>query len=117
MRSSLCYSRGYYTLILPNVLIGQNAGLPDIMGDVQMGGINYWGYAVKGAFYKSPDATSYKIYIDNADGKIGNTLFDASLGETKIDGTLKTASEYHVFGKSDTVLPQYLVLRYWRRTS
>ena len=76
-----------------------------------MGGINYWGYSPKGAFYKSSDKSSYIIYINNADGKIGNTLFDASKGETKVDGTYKN----DVYGKSDHLQTNNITFKYWKR--
>jgi hypothetical protein len=38
--------------------------------------------------------------------------FDASKGETKTDGTLKDASEHHVYGASDTVQPDSVCVNY-----
>ena len=38
--------------------------------------------------------------------------FDASKGETKTDGTLKTDDEYKVYGKSDTVQPPAFTVNY-----
>lgn len=43
---------------------------------------------------------------------VGGLKFNAALGETKADGTLKSASEYHVFGKSDTVQPPACTINY-----
>lgn len=38
--------------------------------------------------------------------------FDASEGETKTDGTLKTSDEHHVYGSSDTVQPPAVAINY-----
>ena len=43
--------------------------------------------------------------------------FDASRGETKTDGTLKTSDEHHVYGASDTVQPPAYVVYIWKRTA
>ena len=76
-----------------------------------MGGINFWGYSPKGAFYKSSEESSYIIYFDEVYGKIGETLFDASIGETKIDGTFKN----DVYGKSDHLQTNNITVKYWKR--
>lgn len=100
------------------------AGLPNIIGllDPQwrdstagstiFGGENY----AKGAF-----SLSFKNNVTYAAGKAkGNYLttvnFNASKGETKADGTTyKSDSDYHVYGKSDTVQPNAYYAYIWRR--
>lgn len=48
----------------------------------------------------------------------GKISFTASNGETKKDGvTLKSSSDYHVYGKSDTVQPPAFYVYMWRRTA
>lgn len=76
-----------------------------------MGGLNFWGYSLKGAFYRSSEVLSYKIFIEESDGRIGNTLFDAALGETKIDRTYKN----DVYGKSDHLQTNNITVKYWKR--
>lgn len=43
--------------------------------------------------------------------------FNASKGETKTDGTLKTADEHHVYGAANGVQPQNISIRLWKRNS
>ena len=86
----------------------KEAGLPNITGD-------------SGKVYKSSQRSDVNvgsgaidsrggIYVDsgsndsNFNGYTG-FIFNASKGETKTDGTLKTANEHHVYGASDTVQP------------
>lgn len=85
------------------------AGLPNIIGTSsgnQDVGIN-------GAFYK------IRNNVKNSGSSTFAQIegFDASKGETKLDGTLKSSSDYHVFGKSETVQPQAYFAYIWKRTS
>lgn len=43
--------------------------------------------------------------------------FNASKGETKTDGTLKTSSEHKVYGSSNFVTPKNITIRLWKRIS
>ncbi len=92
------------------VLIGQSEGSPNITGVLgPMEGTT----TPSGAFYKKGTgmcpSTSY-AYRDIV-------LFDASKGETKIDGTLKAADELHVYGNSNHVTPYNTTIKVWQRIS
>lgn len=84
------------------------AGIPNVIGRVFCE--TDYGGGVMGAFIKS-----YGVKGGNAAGSDSAVNFDASRGETKMDGTLKTDSDYKVYGKSDTVQPPALVVNMWRR--
>ena len=87
------------------------AGLPNIKGNFKV-----WKFAeADGAFYKNGSWGG----ANSKDGGGDNTYkisFDASLGETKTNGTLKSSSDYKIYGKSDTVQPAAYVVNVWRRT-
>lgn len=92
------------------------AGLPNITGETLRNQVDYgsWNTA-KGAFM----AGGYRK--GNTDGGDGNdqcrtSVFDASRGETKTDGTLKTDADYKVYGNSDTVQPPAVALNYIIKT-
>lgn len=91
-----------------------DAGLPNIIGttgkSIQHQGSGFSGVKdYGGAFYK---------YEQNNDGNqeggssAGRYYFDASYGETRTDGTLKTDEDYKVYGKSDTVQPPAFTVNY-----
>jgi hypothetical protein len=52
-----------------------------------------------------------------AQGGNFTTQLDASKGETKTDGSIKTASEHHVYGAANGVQPQNISIRLWKRIS
>lgn len=83
------------------------AGLPNITGTVG-GGI----YApAKGAGFHKDKKVPYESgsYVGSGGMKVG---FDASKGETKTDGSIKTDDEYKVYGQSDTVQPPAFIVNY-----
>ena len=89
--------------------LGKNieAGLPNITGSF------YTTYgndasSVVGALI--PAQTVAAFYPGSVE--IGKTLFNASKGETKTDGTIKTETEHHVYGASDTVQPPAVAINY-----
>lgn len=89
-----------------DTVIGEliEAGLPNIKGEIKTND-NYG--AIQG--YRPSGTGAYKVTRKgNASwqGSVAGTFdleFDASKGETKTDGTLKTGDEPHVYGNSDTV--------------
>lgn len=94
------------------------AGLPNITGTLALGdpsdNVNDYTNSLQtqiGAFYS--DTQSAKCYNENgATGKANIPKFSATKGETKTDGTLKTADEPHVYGNSDTVQPPAIALHF-----
>lgn len=97
------------------VLIGQNEGLPNITGCV---GIlrNH-----SGAFFKEDSWFTEKVGVGGSNvelinGKSRNN-FDASKGETKTDGSLKTNNTEKVYGKSNHVTPCNATIKVWQRIS
>ncbi len=90
------------------------AGLPNIIG--RLGApLNDGGDGSREIF--GAYSGSYKS--GNSDGNRGDTrqqngvqIFNASNGETKTDGTLKTSGEHHVYGASDTVQPPAVAINY-----
>lgn len=92
-----------------DTVIGEliEAGLPNITGNTKLAGSFE---EPTGAFDKDTvtiRASSYGSAID-----ISPIIFDASKGETKTDGTLKTEYEPHVYGNSDTVQPPAFTVRW-----
>lgn len=92
----------------------KEAGLPNIVGmldprwrDNTAGGTIFGGsdYA-NGAFYLTQRSVMYSKAANS--GTYYSTIhFDAKGGETKEDGvTVKSDSDYHVYGQSDTVQPK-----------
>lgn len=107
-----------FTSNLTTVLIGQNEGLPNITGNSGMGGGNYYSNAGwTGAFFRPPKKDSYAPHSDTSDSRIGFLCFDASKGETKTDGTIKTDSEHKVYGSSNHVTPNNATIKVWQRVS
>ena len=84
-----------------DTVIGEliEAGLPNITGTFSGDDVN----ALKG--YTGCFSLTEKSVPGQGAGSGTNNLaiFDASSGETKADGTLKTQDEPHVYGNSDTV--------------
>lgn len=125
-RAVTAWNRGTHTITIDsafsatnitNVLIGNNAGLPNVTGklnSVDRGYYSITGY--EGAYSPERLPNSYCAAPGGAKGT-DVPQFNAARGETKTDGTLKSASDYKVFGKSDTVMVQHVSSRYWRRTS
>lgn len=82
------------------------AGLPNITGTVNIGSQSYNPDNCSGAFTKTTNTA-----VGAGPGStvvFRNASFNASNGETKIDGTLRN----DVYGKSDTVQPPALSLNY-----
>ena len=65
-----------------------------------------------GAFYNPGLKFGGSHSGDTGDFWSGSLGIDASKGETKTDGTLKTADEHHVYGASDTVQPPAVAINY-----
>lgn len=87
------------------------AGLPNITGS--FGNWNQWvgrRYG-DGAFSARDDGPADGFTVKGTDHRTGAT-FNASNGETKTDGTLKTSDEHHVYGASDTVQPPAVAINY-----
>ena len=100
---------------LTTVLIGQNEGLPNITGTV--GIIRHQG----GAFFKDGPWAGERVgsggsYVEIMNGNVRND-FDASKGETKTDGSLKTNNTEKVYGKSNHVTPCNATIKVWQRIS
>lgn len=97
------------------------AGLPNITGSARNGCVDNNTQTalrdLKGAFksgeplpkstYTNADPASAGYYYNDS-----SLTFDASKGETKTDGTLKTETEHHVYGASDTVQPPAVAINY-----
>lgn len=89
------------------------AGLPNIKGEIKTnetyGSIQGYHPSGNGAYKVTGKGNS------SWQGSVAGTFdleFDASKGETKTDGTLKTANEHHVYGASDTVQPPAVCVNY-----
>ena len=79
-------------------------GIPDITGFPGAWGFNNVG----GAFYEVHDLSEN---ISHGDWTSSGLRFKASLGETKMDGTIQN----NVYGKSNTVQPAAYTVHIWRR--
>lgn len=89
------------------------AGLPNIVGYFSAKVNN--SYQVGGAFSQTERGS--KTNGDNGNYPSGRD-FNARNGETKADGsTIKSSSEHHVYGNSDTVQPNAYYAYIWRRDS
>lgn len=84
-----------------DTVIGEliEAGLPNITGTFSGDDINAL-QEYTGCFSLTEKSASGQ---GAANGSDNLAIFDASKGETKTDGTLKTQDEPHVYGNSDTV--------------
>lgn len=92
-----------------DTVIGEliEAGLPNITGNTKLAG------SVEeptGAFDK--DTVTIRASSYGSEFNYSPIIFDASKGETKTDGTLKTEYEPHVYGNSDTVQPPAFTVRW-----
>lgn len=95
---------------ISSVLIGQSAGVPNITGEFDPWSFNNY-TNTKGAF--SQIANGVLSYDSSGIYYGARFRFDASKGETKINGTLKN----DVFGKSNRVQVDNITIRYWKRIS
>ena len=102
-----------FSSTLTTVLIGQAEGLPNITGTFS-GDEENADSAYTGAF----ELTDTNVGGQGASaGTDRQANFYASKGETKTDGSLKTANEPRVYGNSNHVTPNNLSIRIWQRTS
>lgn len=85
------------------------AGLPNIIGSFGSMPARNGNSFYNGAFTQTQNH-SYASSTDGGDALV--VSFDASKGETKIDGDLKTDEDYKVYGKSDTVQPPAFTVNY-----
>lgn len=98
-----------------DTVIGEliEAGLPNIKGEIKTN--DSYG-AIQGYYPSGYGAYKVKRKGNAAwQGAVQSTFdleFDASKGETKTDGTLKTEYEPHVYGNSDTVQPPAFTVRW-----
>lgn len=95
-----------------DTVIGEliEAGLPNITGRFRHTTTGGEGSEVDGAF---SNFTVSGVEANVGGNHTGNGVkFDASKGETKTDGTLKTEYEPHVYGNSDTVQPPAFTVRW-----
>lgn len=91
------------------------AGLPNITGEyhsnMDRSGIPSATYS-KGAFGHGPVTYNYSGAHDKENKFTSYMDFNASKGETKTDGNIKTETEHHVYGSSDTVQPPAVAINY-----
>lgn len=92
-----------------DTVIGEliEAGLPNIIGNTKLAGSFE---EPTEAFDK--DTVTIRASSYGSAVNVSPIIFDASKGETKTDGTLKTANEHHVYGASDTVQPPAFTVRW-----
>lgn len=98
-----------------------DAGLPNITASARNGYVDYnLNSALRSpsgalAYGKNLPKSTYTSAPPTSEGNYHNDIsltFDASRGETKTDGTLKTSNEHHVYGASDTVQPPAVAINY-----
>lgn len=108
--NTIIINRGFSSTGITAVYIGQSAGVPNITGEFEPWAFSNFSYAT-GAFSKIAN----NAYSFNSTGAINGSRFkfDASKGESKINGTLKN----DVFGKSNRVQVDNITIRYWKRIS
>ena len=95
------------------------AGLPNITGSFGTYVSNtaaIYNRANK-AFQLNSDASSYNRVAGYMDADVATNdrkgvIFDASRGETRADGLIKTETEHHVYGSSNTVQPPAVAINY-----
>ena len=90
----------------------KEAGLPNITGNATVVTDNATGFSPTRAFINAGTPRDRGWTGNNGD-EIRKLGFDASKGETRTDGTLKTDDEHHVYGSSDTVQPPAVCLYYF----
>lgn len=108
--NTITIDRGFSSPDITAVYIGQSAGVPNITGEFDPWAFfNYTN--TTGAFSKIAN----NAYSFDSTGAINGARFkfDASKGESKINGTLKN----DVFGKSNRVQVDNITIRYWKRIS
>ena len=90
------------------------AGLPNIIGEVKNNDPSYGSIQMVNPKFKGAFSGKFHGNAGWSGSVFGcHTLeIDASKGETKTDGTLKTANEHHVYGASDTVQPPAVCVNY-----
>lgn len=71
----------------------------------------------RGAFSRGKETSVNQTAGYNAQTYDPFYHLDASDGETKTDGTLKTDSEHKVFGSSNHVTPCNATIKVWQRVS
>ena len=91
------------------------AGLPNITGTFSVQGCDAYRNIATGAF-RTLNTGTVDSGTSNSGGYLNRAGFDASKGETKTDGTLKTDDDYKVYGKSDTVQPNAFTTNYIIKT-
>ena len=93
--------------------LGKNieAGLPNITGNVTILTDGSAGFSPTRAFINK-GTPRQRGWTGNNGDDIKILGFDASKGETKTDGTLKTSNEHHVYGSSNTVQPPAVAINY-----
>lgn len=99
-----------------DTVIGEliEAGLPNIIGEVKNGDPSYGSIQMVNPKFEGAFSGKYHGSAGWSGSIWGcHTLkIDASKGETKTDGTLKTEDEPHVYGNSDTVQPPAFTVRW-----
>ena len=108
--NTITIDRGFSSPDITAVYIGQSAGVPNITGEFDPWAFSHYPYTT-GAFSKIAD-NEYS-YNSTAATFGSRFKFDASKGESKINGTLKN----DVFGKSNRVQVDNITIRYWKRIS
>ena len=97
------------------------AGLPNITASARNSFVDYnlnpalrdlKGALKEGSSLPKTHYTEAKISSEGIYHADRSLIIDASKGETKTDGTLKTADEHHVYGASDTVQPPAVAINY-----
>lgn len=105
-----------FSSTVSNVLIGQNDGLPNIAGRFAAGGA--YPFQSSNNAFSLEGSGNYIIDGITQGYKQANAVrLDASKGETKTNGSIKTANEHHVYGAANGVQPQNISIRLWERIS
>ena len=97
---------------LTNIGKAIEAGLPNITGTLDQGDCQFgtYNFSATGSFYNEPTSSNYMFGRMNGSENKGKVVyFDASKGETKIDGTVRN----DVYGKSNTVQPASVTYPYY----
>lgn len=89
----------------------KEAGLPDITGRIAVGGA-YVFQSSSGAISVESSGNVIPNGTSQGYNQYSAARLTASVGETKTDGTIKTADEHHVYGNSDTVQPASYTVNY-----
>ena len=97
------------------VLIGQNEGLPNIIGS--LGSPTTEGSIWGSGALKSSGNDGWDNRSAGGGGNSYRINFNAANGEIKTDGNLKSSNDYKVYGKSNHVTPCNATLKVWQRIS